>query len=153
MSAAGEEGRPAYDEAITQAEQELAAVQAAAQELYIRYQELQRRIIQLQRFIALGRVLNREGASATLGPLHTIRGAGGHRGGWRQGILDMLQETQRTMSVGEFAAAMSQLDGSPADVRVITGRLSTLVSEGLIIREGRGLYRIAPQAGKPEAAS
>ena len=27
------------------------------------------------------------------------------------------------------------------------------VSEGLIVREGRGLYRIAPQAGKPEAAS
>jgi hypothetical protein len=129
MSAGGEEGWPAYDEAITQAEQELAAVQAAAQELYTRYQELQRRIIQLQRFIALGRVLNREEASTTLGPRHTTGGAGGHRSGWRQGILDMLWETQRTMSVGEFAAAMSQLDGSPADVRVITGRLSTLVPD------------------------
>src|SRR5262245_31950137 len=99
MSADGEEGRPAYDEAITQAAQELAAVQAAAQELYTRYQELQQRIIQLQRFIALGRVLNRDEAPATLGPVHTIRGAGGPQGGWRRAILDVMQKTQRTMTV------------------------------------------------------
>src|SRR5207247_8666346 len=108
MSAAGEEGRPAYDEAITQAEQELAAVQAAAQELYTRYQELQRRIIQLQRFIALGRVLNRVEADAILGPLHMIRGAVGPRGGWRRVTLEMLPDLRRTRSVWYFVPALPE---------------------------------------------